>query len=52
MVELSSDIELIEQNATTQLNTVQTLSNNATALNVTAQSVPLQQLQGRLRYSE
>ena len=47
MVELSSDIELIEQNATTQLDTVQTLYNNATALNATAHSIPLQQLQGR-----
>lgn len=47
MAQLSSDIDTIEQDATVQLNTVQTLYNNATTVNATAHSVPLQQLQSK-----
>ena len=47
MAELSNEIDVIEQNGAIQLNTVQTLYDNATAVNDTAHSVPLQQLQSR-----
>ena len=47
MAQLSSDIDTTEQDATVQLNTVQILYDNATAVNSSAHSVPLQQLQSK-----
>jgi len=46
VAQLSSEIDTTEQDAIAQLNTVQALYSNATAVNTTAHNVTLQQLQG------
>lgn len=48
LVNISSEIGIAEQSATTQSTVVQTLYNNVTALNDTAHQVAVQQLQGKL----
>ena len=46
LMNVSSEINNAEEDAIAQLETVQTLYENATALNATAHQVAVQQLQG------